>query len=217
MVQLAIGTKRKEISYVEDCEMFMSQFKTQMKLNVLPIGSYDVLIGIDCLEKHKVVLNFFEKTFTCIDEKGETIIGRGIPIKVYVRHISSLQMKKYVGKGCKVFVVYVINDEHMNKEDKLKFDDILILNEFSYVFSEEIPWLPSKRELDFTIELVPGDVPNSKDPYWMNILEFNELKFPLQESIDKNYIRKSVSPCGAPVLCVKKKMEPYAYVYIIVS
>ena len=47
LVQLAIGTKRKVINYVEDCEMMMSQFKTQMKLNVLPLGSYDALIGMD--------------------------------------------------------------------------------------------------------------------------------------------------------------------------
>ena len=39
----------------------------------------------------------------------------------------------------------------------------------------------------------------------MNILELNELKLQLQELIDKNYIRPSVSPWGAPVLFVKKK------------
>ena len=42
--------------------------------------------------------------------------------------------------------------------------------EFSDFFSEEIPGLPPKRELDFTIELVPGAVLNSKTPYRMNIL-----------------------------------------------
>ena len=140
--------------------MFMSQFKTQVKLNVLPLGSYDVLIGMDWLEKHRVVLNCFEKTFTCLDEKGETIIVKGIPRKVYVRQISTLQMKKSLGKGCKVFVVHVMNDEHMNKEDNLKFDDIPILKEFLDVFLEDIPGLPPKREFDFTIELVPGVVPN---------------------------------------------------------
>ena len=35
--------------------------------------------------------------------------------------------------------------------------------------------LPLKRELEFTIELVPGAVPNSKTPYRMNIMELNEL------------------------------------------
>ena len=62
------------------------------------------------------------------------------------------------------------------------------------VFSEEIPRLPPKQNLDFTIELLPGAVPNSKDPYRMNILELNELKLQLQELIDKHYIRPSVSP-----------------------
>ena len=51
-----------------------------------------------------------------------------------------------------------------------------MLNEFIDVFPEEIPGLPPKRELDFTIELVPSAVPSSKDPYRMNILELNELK-----------------------------------------
>ena len=35
LVQLAIGTKRKVVSYVAYCEMFMGQFQTQVKLNVL--------------------------------------------------------------------------------------------------------------------------------------------------------------------------------------
>ena len=105
----------------------MSQFKTQVKLNILPLGSYDVLIGMDWLKKHRVVLNCFEKISTCLDEKREIVIVKEIPRKVYVRQISVLQMKKSVHKGCKVFGVHVMNDEHMDKEDDLKFDDIPIL------------------------------------------------------------------------------------------
>ena len=73
-----------------------------------------------------------------------------------------------------------------------------------YFRQEEITGLPPERELDFTIELVPGAVPNSKAPYRMNILELNELKSQLKELIDKKYIRPSVSPWGAPVIFVKK-------------
>ena len=72
-------------------------------------------------------------------------------------------------------------------------------------FSEEISGLPPKRELDFTIELVPGAIPSWKAPYQMNILKLNELKAQLKELIDKKYIRPSVSPWGAPVIFVKKK------------
>ena len=160
----------KVVNYVENYNFFMSHFKTQVKLNVLSLVSYDVLIGMDQLERHQVVLNCFQKTFTCLNDKGEIIIVKGIPRKVYVRQISALQIKKVVRKGCKVFVVHIINNEHMDKEDKLKFGDITILQDFLDVFPKEIPGLALKRDLDFTIELVPGVVPKSKAPYRMNIL-----------------------------------------------
>ena len=185
--------------------MFIIQFKTQVKLNVLPLWSYDILIGMGWMEKQQVILNCFQKTFTCLDDKGEGITVKGIPKKIFVRQISALQMKKVVRKGCKVFVVHVINSEPINKEDKLNFDDIPILQDFSDVFPKEIPGLPPKRDLDFTIELVPRAIPNSKAPYRVNNLELKKLKLQLQEIIDKNYIRPSVSPCGSPVLFVIKK------------
>ena len=71
------------------------------------------------MKKHQVVLNYFEKAFTWLDDKGETVTVKGIPRKNYVRYISALQMKKSIQKGSKVFDVHVMNDKHMNKEDKL--------------------------------------------------------------------------------------------------
>ena len=79
-------------------------------------------------------------------------------------------MKKDVRKGCKVFVVHIINNKQIYKEYKLKFDDIPILQDFLDAFSEEIIGLPMKRDLDFMIELVSGVVPKSKSLYQMNIL-----------------------------------------------
>ena len=78
------------VNYVENYDLFMSQFKTQVKLNVLPLGSYDVLIGMDWLEKYQVILNCFQKTFTCLNDKGERISVKGIPKKVFIRKISAL-------------------------------------------------------------------------------------------------------------------------------
>ena len=135
-----------------------------------------MLIGMDWLEQHRVVLNFFDKTFTCVNNDGETINVRGIPRKTAIRQISALQLKRVVWKGCKAFAVTVINEENTNNEDKLKLEDILILRGYLDVFSEEIMGLPPKRELDFTIELLPSAVPSLKSPYRMNILELNELK-----------------------------------------
>jgi len=69
----------------------------------------------------------------------------------------------------------------------------------------EVIDFPPHREVDFSIELVPGVAPASKSPYWMSTPELVELKLQLEEMLDKGYIRTSVSPLGAPVVFVKKK------------
>ena len=61
MVQLAAGTKCKVTSYVKGCEILMNDFNTNVDLNILPLGSYDMLIGMVWLEKHIVMLNVMTK------------------------------------------------------------------------------------------------------------------------------------------------------------
>ena len=90
LVQLATRTKRKVTSFISSCEVHMQDLITKVSLNVLPLGSYNVLIGMDSVEKHKAVLNCFENTFNCIDENGESKMVRGIPKKVLTRKISAL-------------------------------------------------------------------------------------------------------------------------------
>eukprot|EP00253_Pinus_taeda_P001681 PITA_01681 len=73
------------------------------------------------------------------------------------------------------------------------------------IYAVQIPGLPPKRNLDFTIELAPRAAPVSRAPYWMSVPELTELKMQLQELLEKKYIRPSISPWGAPVLFVRKK------------
>ena len=138
----------------------MDQFETVVKLNVLPLGSYDLLIGMDWLEKYRIILNCYDKTFTCINNDGKPISVKGIPRKTTIRQISSLQLRRAIRKGCKAYVVTITHEQNLNKIDKLKLEDIPVLREYVDVFPEEILGLPLKRELDFTIELVPGAIPN---------------------------------------------------------
>ena len=65
LVKLATGAKRKVTCFVKECAVFMDHFETiklLMKLNVLPLGSYDLLIGMDWLKQHRVILNCYDKT-----------------------------------------------------------------------------------------------------------------------------------------------------------
>ena len=73
-----------------------------------------------------------------------------------------MQLKRVVRKGCKYYVVTITEEKNLNKTNKLKLEDIPVLRECVDVFPEEILGLPRKKELDFTIELVPSAVPSSK-------------------------------------------------------
>jgi hypothetical protein len=68
LVQLAMGTKRKVIEVIEVYPFDMSGLQTQATLNILPLGSYDVLIGMEWLVIHKEILNCYDKTLECEDE-----------------------------------------------------------------------------------------------------------------------------------------------------
>lgn len=83
--------------------------------------------------------------------------------------------------------------------------EVPIVSEFPDVFPTKIPGMPPARDLEFTIDLVPGTGPISKAPYRMAPAEMKELTAQLDELLEKGYIRPSSSPWGAPVLFVKKK------------
>ena len=73
------------------------------------------------------------------------------------------------------------------------------------VFPDELPGLPPRRVVDFSIELHPGTSPISMTPHRMELVELQELRVQLKELLDKGFIRPSTSPWGAPVLFAKKK------------
>jgi len=90
------------------------------------------------------------------------------------------------------------------EKKKPTLEDIPIARDYPDVFPEELPGIPPEREVNFTIELLPGAAPVSKAPYRMSPIELQELKRQIQELLDQGFIRPSTSPWGAPVLFVRK-------------
>ena len=81
-----------------------------------------------------------------------------------MREIFSLQAKKCVRKGCKLFVV---NIRDIEAEREQHIEEFPFLVTFKDIFLEDISGLPPKRDLDFSMELTLGSAPSSKSPYCM--------------------------------------------------
>ncbi|KAB2624761.1 S ribonuclease [Pyrus ussuriensis x Pyrus communis] len=99
------------------------------------------------------------------------------------------------------FVAHVVLEETVSS----RIEDVRVVRHFPDVFPEDLPGLPPDRDVDFTVELLPGTNPISLTPYRMAPAKLRELKVQLQELVDKGFIQPSTSPWGAPVLFVRKK------------
>ena len=125
---------------------------TYEDLNVLPLGSYDILIGMDWLEAHRVKLDCYNKTFECTNEEGNPVVVKGIPNVISVRQVSAMQLKKFYRKGCQLYASHILEPAG---DETPRLEDYQVLQEFKDVFPDKIPGLPLKRDIYFTIELVP--------------------------------------------------------------
>jgi hypothetical protein len=201
LVQLATGTKRTIHDMVIICSISLNGMNNSIDLNIIPLGSYDILIGMDWLDKHHAVLDCHNKTFTCLDGNGKQSTVKGVPRPIYIREISNLQLKRCFRKGCQLYATHV---EDLDNTKGTSIQYFSVLQEFEDVF-QEISGFPPRREIDFLIDLVLGVAPMSKTPYRISTPELKELQMQLEELLKKGYIRSSVSPWGTPVLFVKNK------------
>jgi hypothetical protein len=152
--------------------MDMNGLNTRAYLNILHLGSYDCLIGMDWLNKHHAILDCHNKAFTCLDEEGRLRRVQAIPEAVTIREISALQQKKCYRKGCQIFAAHM---EETPKDKVPKLEDYAVLQDFEDVFKEVLR-LPPKRDIDFSINLMPRAALVSKTPYRMSTPELKELQ-----------------------------------------
>ena len=85
----------------------------------------------------------------------------------------------------------------MSNENKLKLEDILIVQDYLHVFPDDLPSLPPKMKVDFIIDLVTRTTTTSMAPYRLTPMALKVLKVQLQVFLDKNCIRPSFSPRGS--------------------
>jgi len=80
-------------------------------------------------------------------------------------------------------------------------DGIRVVSEFSDVFPDDLPGMPPDRNIEFSIELLPGTAPIAKRPYRMAPIEHEEVKKTIDELLAKSYIHRSFS-IGLSLSCL---------------
>jgi hypothetical protein len=147
---------------------------------VLEESIIDLILGMSWLRKAKAVIHCARRTIELTSPKGQRFEVM-ITLTPSTRPAIYLLYGKFVGRHNRV------------------------VKEFPVVFQEELPGMPSDKEVEFVIELLPGTAPISKRSYMMSVEQLKEIKKQLIELQEAGCIHPSSSPWGAPVLFVQKK------------
>ncbi|BBH07014.1 transposable element gene [Prunus dulcis] len=203
--ELASSVPTGEIFYVgtvyRDSPVLVGDVCLEADLIPLEMVGLDIILGMDWLAKHHASVDCFRKEVVLRSPGHPEVTFYGERRVLPSCLISAMTAKKLLRKGCSGYLAHVVD----TRKQELKLEDIPVVRDFPDVFSDDLPGLPPHREIEFTIELLPGTSPISQAPYRMAPAELKELKVQLQELVDKGFIRPSFSPWGAPVLFVKKK------------
>jgi len=173
------------------CPVNFGNVDFELDLVCLPLKHMDVIFGMDWMLTFGVSINCLTKSITFakpVDELGG-------------KFLTAEQVKKSLDSEACVLMMFASLKESSEKG----VGDLPVVQEFPEVFPDDITELPPEREVEFAIDLVPGTSPISIALYRMSASELGELKKQLEELLEKQFIRPSVSPWGAPVLLMKKK------------
>ena len=189
---------------------------------------FDLILGRSWLQEHEPTPNWSNDTWRLGSENDaillspiETMVNdftscagtdyaQGLPQLNYL--ISSKQLSKHFKEegttGCLLYMKESSSNPSFPSKDGHSKNETWVqqlLKEFSSVFSDALPGLPTDSGFEHVIQLQPDAKPINRAPYKMSPAELDELRKQLDELLALGLIRPSSSPFGSPVLFVRKR------------
>ncbi|KAL7200235.1 hypothetical protein ACSBR1_032205 [Camellia fascicularis] len=137
----------------------------------MPMKGFDVILGMDWLSSYRAVIDCYRQRVTICTLSGECFhflgdrVGSVLPLVYDPRGRGELSglLTSFMSGEC----------------DETQVVLLRVVCEYSDVFPEDLISLPPHREIEFSIDLVPGTMPISMAPYRFAPAELSELKIQL--------------------------------------
>ncbi|XP_076948377.1 uncharacterized protein LOC143620600 [Bidens hawaiensis] len=147
-----------------DCPVRIESVVCNADLFPMHMSDFYVILGMDWLTCYRVTIDCYFKRVIFGDLSCPKLVYQGIVPHNSLRIISALKARKLISHGCDGLLAS-IKDTFVIQKD---IDSHPVVCKYPDVFPEELPGLPPNREIEFTIDIIPGAEPISKAPFvWL--------------------------------------------------
>ncbi|CAO2034871.1 unnamed protein product [Urochloa humidicola] len=190
-VQVANGQKILCSQQFLQTTWSVSGYEFVSDLKVLPLSSYDLIIGMDWLEAHSLMKVHWQQKWLAIPYKSTTAILYGN--RPEVPEGTMVQV-------CTVEIAVVDGEVEVSMPPEVQ----ALVQQFAELFEVPID-LPPQRSCDHAIPLMDGAAPVQIRPYRYAPALKDEIEKQIQEMLRNGIIQRSSSPFSSSVLLVKKE------------
>ncbi|XP_017241605.1 uncharacterized protein LOC135152094 [Daucus carota subsp. sativus] len=220
-LKVMVANGNQLVSHYE-CQGFswnIGKYRFNTPVKTLPMGSYDLVLGVDWLGSLGPVTFDFKKLEMRFQKGEEMIVLQGNQGSDKPR-LHQMTADQFV-RSCQrqehglLFILDVVHqpagsllslqsDDGNNNSEGNKKQLHNLLEEYSDIFKAP-EGLPPERQIEHSIDLKEGSQPFSIRPYRNSYNQKNEIEKLVAEMLESGIIRPSSSPFASPILLVKKK------------
>lgn len=189
---------------ITNCKWWMQGHQFCNNFRMLPLGNYDIILGMDWLESISPMQVDWANKWMEFNHQGASIRVQGLlSTPVQCSPVTCHQLNGMSRRGSLSYMVQlqpVTRQEDINIPDQVQH----IIQDYKEIFQEP-EGLPPRRTCDHIITLVPGAKPINLRPYRHNPALKDEIEKQISDMLSSGVIQHSQSPFASPAILVKKK------------
>ncbi|XP_071712562.1 uncharacterized protein [Rutidosis leptorrhynchoides] len=136
----------------QNCRLEFNDCIFPSNLYPMTMHDFDIILGMDWLSRHHANIDCYSKRILFGNHSIPDCVFNGdLPVKS-IKVISALKAQRLISHGC---VGYLASIQNLSIESP-SLENIDVVREFPGVFPDELQGLPPVREVEFSIDLIPG-------------------------------------------------------------